>query len=59
MDWRHISELLAAGRNVYDSMLNLCVWAKNNGGMGSFYGSQHELIFVFRYVIPSIATIFN
>lgn len=48
IDWRHISELLAAGKQVYATLLNLCVWAKDNGGMGSFYRSQHELIFVFR-----------
>jgi DNA modification methylase len=48
MDWRHIRELIDAGRQVYDEMLNLCIWAKNNGGMGSFYRSQHELVFVFR-----------
>jgi hypothetical protein len=48
MDWRHMRELLSAGKQVYDTLLNLCVWAKNNGGMGSFYRSQHELVFVFR-----------
>jgi hypothetical protein len=48
MDFRHMTELLAAGRKVYDSLLNLCVWTKDNGGMGSLYRSQHELIFVFR-----------
>ena len=48
MDWRHMAELLAAGKQIYDVFLNLCVWTKNNGGMGSFYRSQHELIFVFR-----------
>jgi DNA modification methylase len=48
MDWRHMGELLAAGREVYESLLNVCVWVKNNGGMGSFYRSQHELVFVFR-----------
>jgi DNA modification methylase len=48
MDWRHVSELLAAGRQIYDKVLNLCVWVKDNGGMGSFYRSQHELVFVFR-----------
>ncbi len=48
MDWRHMSELLTAGKQVYDSLLNLCVWVKNNGGMGSFYRSRHELVFVFR-----------
>ncbi|MBA3912965.1 MAG: ParB N-terminal domain-containing protein [Acidobacteriales bacterium] len=48
MDWRHMGELLSAGKQVYDSLLNLCVWAKNQGGMGSFYRSRHELVFVFR-----------
>lgn len=48
MDWRHLYELLAAGREVYDALVNLCVWAKDSAGMGSFYRSQHELIFVYR-----------
>jgi hypothetical protein len=48
IDWRHMKDLLAAGGEVYDSLLNLCVWVKDNGGMGSFYRSRHELIFVFR-----------
>jgi DNA modification methylase len=48
MDWRHMAELFTAGRQVYDSVLNLCVWVKNNGGMGSLYRSRHELVFVFR-----------
>jgi DNA modification methylase len=43
-----MGELLAAGNQVYDSLLNLCIWTKNNGGMGSFYRSRHELVFVFR-----------
>jgi DNA modification methylase len=48
MDWRHISELLAAGREIEAELQNLCVWAKDNGGMGSLYRSQHELCFVFK-----------
>jgi DNA modification methylase len=48
MDWRHAGELLAAGKQIYDVLVNVCVWVKNNGGMGSFYRSGHELIFVFR-----------
>ena len=48
MDWRHMRELLDAGKRVYADLLNLCVWAKDNGGMGSYYRSQHELVFVFR-----------
>lgn len=48
MDWRHIDHLLAAGRSTYDELLNICVWAKTNGGMGSLYRSAHELVAVFR-----------
>ncbi|MBV9859632.1 MAG: site-specific DNA-methyltransferase [Alphaproteobacteria bacterium] len=48
MDWRHIAELLAAGADAYGELKNLCVWAKDNAGMGSLYRSQHELVFVFK-----------
>jgi len=48
MDWRHMGELLSAGRQVYSELKNLCVWVKDNGGMGSLYRSQHELVFVFK-----------
>lgn len=48
MDWRHLSEILAAGEEAYTKLKNLCVWAKTNGGMGSMYRSQHELVFVFK-----------
>jgi DNA modification methylase len=48
MDWRHMTEILSAGQQVYTDLLNLCVWAKSNGGMGSFYRSAHELVFLFK-----------
>ena len=48
MDWRHIGEVIAAGNQTYTELKNLCVWAKTNGGMGSLYRSQHELVFVFK-----------
>jgi len=48
MDWRHMGEILSAGEEAFGAFLNLCVWAKTNGGMGSLYRSQHELVFVFR-----------
>jgi DNA modification methylase len=48
MDWRHMSEVLAAARGTYAELKNLCVWSKTNGGMGSLYRSQHELVFVFK-----------
>jgi DNA modification methylase len=49
IDWRHLDEMLTAGRKAYGKPVNLCVWAKTNGGMGSLYRSQHELVFVFRH----------
>ncbi|MCA0271759.1 MAG: site-specific DNA-methyltransferase [Proteobacteria bacterium] len=48
MDWRHMGELLAAGRTVFSELKNICVWNKTNAGMGSFYRSKHELVFVFK-----------
>jgi DNA modification methylase len=48
MDWRHIREILDAADGVYAAFKQLIVWAKNNAGMGSFYRSQHELIFAFK-----------
>jgi ParB-like chromosome segregation protein Spo0J len=48
MDWRHMRELLDAGEKVFTDLKNLCVWNKTNGGMGSFYRSKHELVFVFK-----------
>ena len=48
MDWRHMREVLAAGHAVFSELKNLCVWNKTNGGMGSFYRSKHELVFVFK-----------
>ena len=49
MDWRHVEELLTAGRGVYGEVKNLCIWVKDNAGMGSFYRSQHELVFIFKH----------
>lgn len=48
MDWRHMAELQAAGDKVYGELKNLVVWAKTNGGMGTFYRSRHELIYVWK-----------
>ncbi len=48
MDWRHVGELQAAGGAVFTELKNLVVWNKTNGGMGTFYRSKHELIFVFK-----------
>lgn len=48
MDWRHMSEMLAAGKAAFTELKNLVVWNKSNGGMGAFYRSKHELVFVFK-----------
>lgn len=48
MDWRHMPEILHAGKQVYSELKGLCVWTKDNAGMGSLYRSQHELVFVFK-----------
>ena len=48
MDWRHQLELLTAARRSYGTPINMAVWVKTNGGMGSLYRSQHELIYVFK-----------
>jgi DNA modification methylase len=48
MDWRHMSEMLAAGQQAFTELKNLCIWNKTNGGMGTFYRSKHELVFVWK-----------
>ena len=47
MDWRHLLEVVGAIRALGCEFVNLCVWVKTNGGMGSLYRSRHELVFVF------------
>jgi len=48
MDWRHVDEVQQAARDVFTELKNLIVWVKDNGGMGTFYRSRHELIFAFK-----------
>src|SRR5215217_8628038 len=48
MDWRHLGEMLAAGEVVFSELRNLIVWNKTSPGQGSFYRSQHELIFAWK-----------
>ena len=49
MDWRSIDILLDAGREVFERLINICVWNKTNAGMGSFYRSQHEFVAVLKH----------
>jgi DNA modification methylase len=48
IDWRHIPELVEAAKPIYAETKNVCVWAKDQPGLGSLYRSQHELVFVFK-----------
>ncbi len=41
-------EMLDAAEGVYTQRKQLIVWNKSNGGMGAFYRSKHELIFVLK-----------
>ncbi len=48
MDWRHQAEILAATVPIFGPLKQMCVWVKDNGGMGTFYRSQHELVYIFK-----------
>ncbi len=48
MDWRHLFEILSAGKNAGFDLKNICTWVKDNGGMGSLYRSRHEMVCVFK-----------
>lgn len=48
MDWRHIGELVQAGEQASLALKNVIAWVKDNGGMGTFYRSRHELVFAFK-----------
>jgi DNA modification methylase len=48
MDWRHMREMLAAGDAHYAELKNVCIWNKTNAGMGTFYRSKHEMVFVWK-----------
>ena len=48
MDWRHVADLIEAGKAEGLALINLCVWNKSNAGMGSLYRSKHEMVCVFK-----------
>lgn len=58
IDWRHVYNVIGAGRQHYSELKNICVWAKLNGGMGAMYRSQHEMVVLFKSgTAPHINTI--
>jgi DNA modification methylase len=48
MDWRGLPTVHAAAIQSSLQALNLIAWCKANGGMGSLYRSQHELLPLFK-----------
>ncbi|MBN9308321.1 MAG: ParB N-terminal domain-containing protein [Devosia sp.] len=48
IDWRSVETMLRVGRELGLRLLNLIVWNKSNGGMGSLYRSKHELLCLFK-----------
>lgn len=51
MDFRHSWHMGEASGRVYGDCepKQMCVWAKDMPGMGSFYKSQHELCFIYKH----------
>lgn len=48
IDWRSVELVIRVGRSLDLALLNVVVWAKTNGGMGSLWRSQHELLPMFK-----------
>ena len=48
IDWRSVETMLRVGRELGLNLINLIVWNKSNGGMGSLYRSKHELLCLFK-----------
>lgn len=48
IDWRSLDVMIDAGKNEVGELVNICVWVKPSGGMGSLWRSRHELICAFR-----------
>lgn len=49
MNWRHSAEILVAATAVGLDLKNIYARVKSHAGLGSFYRSQHEFVFVFKY----------
>jgi DNA modification methylase len=48
IDWRSVEHVLASGRQLGLSLLNVVAWVKSNAGQGSMWRSQHELLPIFK-----------
>jgi hypothetical protein len=47
IDFRHMGEMLHAGRSAGLALNNVCIWDKGIGSWGAPYRYQHEMVFVF------------
>jgi DNA modification methylase len=47
-DWQQADDWIAAARDADLHLLDLCIWTRTKGGIGPFYRSHHELVFVFK-----------
>jgi hypothetical protein len=48
IDWRSVDMMISTGKVQFGHLINICVWVKQNGRMGSPYRSRHEFVCVFR-----------
>lgn len=48
INWRSVDVVIAGGKKNVGDLVNICVWVKPSGGMGSLWRSRHELVCVFR-----------
>lgn len=49
IDWRHIDQMMRAGRLALGPHLTTAVWDKGAGGRGGIYKSGHELCCLFKF----------
>jgi DNA modification methylase len=48
IDWRSVDVMVRAGKKCVGDLVNICVWVKQCGGLGSLWRSGHEFVCVFR-----------
>jgi DNA modification methylase len=46
IDFRHMGEMLKAAQSADLTMINVCIWDKGTGALGSLYRGQYEMVFV-------------
>jgi hypothetical protein len=59
IDWRHLEELLGAGRKTYGELKNVCVWVKHNPGMARSIAASTSSSWCLRSAAGRIATMYS